>query len=366
MTQNADGLREFERSPARSANLLDILPFSSANVLAAKWSYLIRLQIGATAASYGLVIDCLLLLRAVVGEASLVVAIFNMVALWLTAGCAVSFCLSLLAPHRKYWILWSLPGMLAFVLWYGVLFLPDRPYFSPDTRHSIVVSSFNVKRIGLYDLPPGTIASLERLQADLVGMQEVNPDMRLTELREMYPYQYYLPGIALASRLPFRDERAITYSNHSRKTQTVALRVTIDLSGQPVSVYVAYPKRPDMSVRPLVYDDRDLKAAIDRLVEALDNDPNPVILLCDCNFSSTSENYRRLATLLTDSWQVAGFGLGLTVPVSDRGDVAFPVIRGDYVWHSAEFATLDVAVMPDHGESDHYPVRAELGLIGDP
>ena len=276
----------------------------------------------------------------------------------------VSFGLSFLAPYRKYWLACSVPGVMAFVLWHGTLFIPGRPLIPPDTTDLFTVASFNIMQSAGTVLDEDTRVAIENLDADLVGIQEVGKDVPLSEIDGIFPYQVQHAGIAVISRVPLADERLITVEKTDGKGQPVALRVTAEINDHQISVYVAQLVRPTISVRPMEYDARDLKRGMEALLDALRKDPNPVILLCDCNFSPTSESYENMAKLLNDSWRAAGFGLGLTAPAS-KNDVPFRVIRCDYIWHSSELATLNAKVIANHGASDHHPARAELGWIVD-
>lgn len=331
--------------------------------LAQQWWYLVRLQLGATAATYGVVVSALLALRFLVGEDLVVVALFNTIAGWVTAGTLGGLGLALLAPYRRYWVIWLVPGSIAFVMWHAALFVPGRPLLPPETRDPFVAVTFNVRQGGSSELPASLRDALADLDADFVGLQEIGSDVPLDELAQRWPYQRQRNRIALLSQLPFQDVQFLQSAQEPGYSPlTFAMRAIVTVNQQPVSVYVVHLRRPTMSVRPMVYDDQYFKAGVDVLLDALRHDPNPVLLLCDCNFAPTSESYARLAQQLRDSWGAAGFGPGFTAPV-DKDDTPFPIIRSDYIWHSAEFATRAVTLESQRGGSDHLPVRAELGWI---
>jgi endonuclease/exonuclease/phosphatase (EEP) superfamily protein YafD len=85
----------------------------------------------------------------------------------------------------------------------------------------------------------------------------------------------------------------------------------------------------------------------------------PILLLCDCNLTETTQAYAILAAQLQDSFREAGWGLGNTTYLAG----ALPLLRYDYIWHCAEFVTAGVEIGPAGG-SDHHPVIARLGLQG--
>jgi endonuclease/exonuclease/phosphatase family metal-dependent hydrolase len=79
------------------------------------------------------------------------------------------------------------------------------------------------------------------------------------------------------------------------------------------------------------------------------------VLLGDLNALRDSLEMQRLAEAgLIDSWGQAGGGPGLTWPARD------PYQRIDWIWHTADLSTLQVAVI-DSLASDHRPVLVTLG-----
>ena len=331
--------------------------------LAQRVFYLVRIQAGATAATYGMAVNVFLLLRFALGEDSELVALANMVAPWITGGALLSFAISLIAPYRAYWLLWSVPGVVVFVWWNGLLFIPGRPLLSPDTNDPFTVATFNLKHIrSNIPVPEGTRASIEAMDVDLLGVQEFSDAASTDGLDDLFPYSVRQGKLAVFSHFPLSEGQRIVRELPYDEEQLVALRVTAQINTTTVSVYVAHPQRPTMEIRPVTFDDSILKADLAVLTGALRQDPYPVILLCDCNFSPVSESYANMTDLLDDTWHEAGFGLGFTAPAR-KDDTPFPVMRSDYVWHSAEFAARAIRVESDHGLSDHFPVWAELGWV---
>jgi endonuclease/exonuclease/phosphatase (EEP) superfamily protein YafD len=88
------------------------------------------------------------------------------------------------------------------------------------------------------------------------------------------------------------------------------------------------------------------------------------VLTGDFNETEWSHPYELLTELLEDSFRDAGRGFGHTYPsqLTWRGwRIAVPLVRIDYIFHSADLAAPRAWVGP-HGGSDHLPVVAELAF----
>lgn len=83
----------------------------------------------------------------------------------------------------------------------------------------------------------------------------------------------------------------------------------------------------------------------------------PTIICGDLNDTPNSFAYRALKGDLVDTWEEAGRGPGITFR-----DAPF-WFRIDHIFHSKHFRTLDVKVLRDEKNSDHYPVMATYQLL---
>ena len=119
--------------------------------------------------------------------------------------------------------------------------------------------------------------------------------------------------------------------------------------------------RPDIDIPALSYDAEERRAGTQDVIAAVRQEQNPVIVLCDCNMPDQTEDYGAMAQILSDSWRERGFGLGFTDPAT-RDRFPFPLVRGDYIWHTAGLQTISIQVWPDGGGSDHFPILAQLTL----
>lgn len=316
------------------------------------WLVSVRIQVGALAGAYGAGVSTYVILHYLMGNQWIIISLMNEAAHWLTLGAVCCLPLVIQAPtYRWFWLIYTLPAAIAFVGWYGPLFIPSA---QPEADHQLTVVTWNITRLGLASIREDALAILATLDADIIGVQEYTYPPFAEIIKDDYPYAAYSNGLGIWSRYPIVDY-AETDSNGER---SIGLKATIDVDGVFISVYVFHPTRPKPDLRNLRYDESALKQAVPRLVSQIQQDPHPVIVLCDCNFSEVSAHHSDLEAVVHDSWQAQGFGFGLTAPFNRR---LWPIVRSDYVWHSDDWVTLQVKVMPD-STSDHLPVRAILGF----
>lgn len=308
-----------------------------------------------------------LLLRGLVGESWSVIALFNSFAHLLFIPALLLMPLALLL-RRRLLIAILLPVLLLFVLDYGVTFT-SRPAHAADNELRLL--TYNLKA-QTHNLDPA-LSVIRDIDADVVALQEVSTEMAArikSDLIEMYPYQALhpqtgnpIPGQAVLSRWPLLAD---TYW----RVYLAAQRVTLDIDGQPVTVYNAHPMQP---MQPDGFSMRGQD--IDDILERADAETVPLLLVGDFNMSDQSDDYRRVAADYHDSYRAAGWGLGFTFPADlpflgagaaqPPGLVRhFPaLVRLDYVFHDAYFETLTAEVWPERGGSDHLPVVATLALV---
>jgi vancomycin resistance protein VanJ len=238
--------------------------------------------------------------------------------------------------------------------------LPRGDTAAPD----LTVMSFNV-RVNSRDYDR-LAAAIAADQPDIVALQELR-SVHMDELRSRlgaeYPYHvlhrsdgYHTVG--LLSRFPIE---AVT--NLSEPPLNRALVLQLRPNGRPLQVIVTHLTSPGLfgpgrSRHPrniaARYARRDEEvSALLRLVHAADQ---PVLILCDCNFTPTSQAYARLNAELNDSFAAAGWGFGNTY--RDPW-LKLRVARPDYIWYSDELRALTAFVGADGG-SDHLPVVAHL------
>lgn len=313
------------------------------------------------AALYSAAVSLLLVAHFTVGERRKVVALLNTAMHWLTLFCFVALLVIQLSPYRVIWTLYAIPGCIAFLVWYGPLFLPRRfTTADNDDQHlQLRVFTYNIAHLG--DQFAATLDQIRQFDADIIGLQE-SVGWRVAQPEVPgYPYQLNIMSYTLLSRYPFDITQTLLLGVVPGRTMPVGIRTVLNIDGTSVAVYVVHPKRPQLSIRPLRYNGRERREGVADLLWHLHNDDYPVLMIGDCNMGYRSEDYRLLARVLTDSWRVRGFGLGLTAPAGPN-DAPFPLLRSDIIWHSHHFTTRRVGVWSHAGSADHYPVWAEVIL----
>lgn len=292
----------------------------------------------------------------------------NGIAHWLTLMGVLVFFGSIVVRSPRYVWAWAAPGALAFLFWYGPNFIPLP---KPDPQGiELKVATFNVAKDG-GDVEK-KFAVIQALDVDILALHEVEPVLKYmvsTRLQARYPYQYEFPlsyerydEFALLSKYPLTEypEDIADYAQNSPRIHSERfIRATVDVDGYPIAVYVFHPVRPPFTLG-RTYDDSRLKTNLRLLMTAIRQESNPVLVLCDCNFSPRSRQYAQLNTLLDDAFGKRGWGLGLTSP--GVHSLNFPNVRIDYIWYSGAFTAVSAEVGEDAGTSDHLPVLATLVL----
>lgn len=262
----------------------------------------------------------------------------------------------MISPYRMLWGLYALPGVVAFVVWYGSLYFPFTAQPPAASGIQLRVMTFNVATPTPSDTEfQQRLDIIEAIDADIVGLQE---SIELPSDVIPYPYTYTESSMTLWSRYPI-DTNSIKFTGSPGIP--VALRVEVLVGNTPISVYVFHPKRPVLSVRPLLYDPSLRTQHVRQVITDIQNEQNPVIVLCDCNMGYRTDDYQILAGELVDSWRQRGFGLGLTAPVG-QNDSPVLLLRSDIIWHTNDITTMTIEVYNDSGGSDHLPIFAELAL----
>lgn len=306
-----------------------------------------------------------LLLRVLFFDRFWPLALLNTVAEYLFLPLPLFLIVSIWQRHRPSLVILGIP-VVAFVVLFGELFLPPRPSPAQHTGYPITAMSFNV----LYKNKDyqAITKSVQSASPDLVGFLELRPDAARAiadALEAEYPYNTLWSlepsqSAGLLSRFPIE-----TAEWFPLPPLDIALHTTVRVEGQRVHVFVVHLspnnffEHPVVEFVPLVLERYGRRAAeVTRIQEEITGLDEPILLMCDCNLTDTSEAYARLDTVLNDSFREAGWGFGHTFypPVAP-----FPIQRIDYVWHSNDFVAVEAFVGQDDS-SDHLPIVAELEL----
>jgi endonuclease/exonuclease/phosphatase (EEP) superfamily protein YafD len=210
------------------------------------------------------------------------------------------------------------------------------------------------------------VRSVQSASPDIVGFQELRPESAqaiANALEIEYPYgilRSLEPGQSAGLLSCFPIE---TVEWFPLPPLDIALHTTVRVEEQRVHVFVVHLspnnffEHPVAEFVPLVLERYGRRAAeVTRIREEVTDLEEPVLLMCDCNLTDTSEAYARLGTVLNDSFREVGWGLGHTFypPAAP-----FPIQRIDYVWHSSDFVAVEAYVGQDGG-SDHLPIVVRL------
>ncbi len=310
---------------------------------------------------YAGLIGLYLLARALTGSSLWPVALASHFAHWLLLPAFLLLPLELRLRRRLPAVMNALM-VAVFLWWYGALFLPNGS--PPAEARTLTVMSLNVEATST--TPAVLLDLLREAGADIVGIQELSAAQANAldrDLRELYPYQVLhgigIPGEGLLSRYPIRESEVFLLAGH----RLTHIRATVEVDGVPLTVITAHP--PPLGVHDGGYRAHPAAQAEIEALVAMATSGGPVILLGDFNTTDQGDLYRLAADAgLVDAFRVAGWGLGLTWPAAPIGGrlALPPLIRIDFVWHTAHFQAVRAWVGPGVG-SDHLPVLAELAWI---
>jgi len=259
----------------------------------------------------------------------------------------------------------TIPSII-FVILFSYWFWPLLPKQIDNDEQLITVMSFNI----LYSNQnhKAIIDSIRFSKPDIVGFQELTQTSAQSienHLQADYPYStlpLLKPGqsAGLLSKFPIKQVEWFDLP-----PLDIALHTTVWIKGRTVHVFVVHLSPNnffDHSITefvPLVKERyKRRKNETIQLKQIVQGTNGPILLLCDCNMTDTSEAYVRLNTVLNDSFRQVGWGLGHTF---QPPHLFFPIQRIDYVWYSDDFTPIQAYVGID-GRSDHLPIVATVRL----
>ena len=105
------------------------------------------------------------------------------------------------------------------------------------------------------------------------------------------------------------------------------------------------------------------------ILDTVEGQPEPLILLGDLNSTPNHQVHRALSAHLVDAFREAGWGLGHTFPAMGGRfwGVPYPnrLVRIDHIFYSDDWQAETARVGEWDGFSDHLPVIARLRLLRD-
>lgn len=235
--------------------------------------------------------------------------------------------------------------------------------------------------------------------ADIVCLQEYaftlskgghTQDQLRSMLNKQYPYYDYTPndkrtamGIALFSKYPIRKALRV---DRRKKGYFSCMYYQLEVQGRLIGLINMHLHTN--SIKPkdrVLYDEmidhfepdsigrirsgilrsvsnafRQRAAESAQIVQFLqENHPEgmPLLICGDMNDTPISHCYHTIRQGLSDTWQEAGLGYGITYKEHHFW------FRIDHIFHSPQFRALDVSVRKDIPYSDHYPVEAVFQLL---
>lgn len=302
--------------------------------------------------------------------------------------------LALYAPRHVFLV--PIPGLaLALVLakrqsalWtqaltLGVVLFPLMGLTLPGPRvyalgtPALRVLSFNVDS-GLAGVPR-IVAAVERIDADIVALQEAKAATAELEsaLAKRYRYVEERPYSLIASRFPIvevTDHAKIAIGDWSRSTRFQ--RHVLQLPSGRLAFYNVHPISPrgalnihrfrhafhafrtgeavnHESISALEYNVELRRRQIEEVSRLALAERGPVVLAGDFNLPALSQVFQSNLGTFQDGFSVAGAGFGYTFPAR------FPWMRLDRVLASYDLRIVDFAV-DCAGLSDHHCVVAEI------
>jgi len=265
----------------------------------------------------------------------------------------------------------GLVGIAAFWNNWGRRYLPPRPEAPPIGAPVLTFMTFNV--LARNERHDATAGAIREADPDVVAIQELTPGAATALaglLHRRYPHWAVRPapspaGTGVFSRFPIREASAFRLSEQGHWCQ----RMLIDAPGGTLDLFNVHPRIPNLGSRrlgkvwfPTCYEPGRRRAEIGRLLCLLPAE-RPLVVLGDFNVTESSPEYRLLRARLGDAYRAVGRGLGHTFPsllsLPPNFPALWPVLRLDYVWHSAHFRPLS-ARHGRSGGSDHRPVVVRL------
>jgi len=303
-----------------------------------------------------------------VGDSFWLLALANGFAVYLFAPLPLVTLLTVLARRRATWVALLTVTLLFCGLFGGDLMGPSPVARAGTESPALTVMTYNV----LFTTTDATpiAANITSASPDLVAFQELTPRLAQQleqEIGARYPYRTPLhtdchAEVAIWSRYPLQVESVD--ENVLCRTRSAV----VDFDGRAVRVV-------DVHAWPFTGFDQESvehslrwrQEQIELVLDLVEGQPEPLILLGDLNSTPMHEVYRTVSTHLEDAFREAGWGLGHTYPATGGRFRGFPypgqLVRIDHIFHSGHWRAEAAWVGEWDGSSDHRAVVAQLRLL---
>lgn len=341
----------------------------------------LRTVVSLVSGGYALLLGIYLVVRFVLGDRVWWLAFFHNYLPFYFLPLPILLIAALLARARR--------GLLLTMLLLVVGVLKFAPFYLPKPTVSVSGTPLKVISFNMWGSNPPQEDIVDWLltqDADVVLLQEITPDWvdnQVPELLDSYPYQFSQTtdirrwGLGVLSR---HEPLTFAYIDLENDGSGTHQRLTFDYDGTTIAVYNVHLHKPlggtdhirlpikqafvDQFTR---YDSSGRDSQVRELLAVLIDEPHPFIVAGDFNLTEFAALYRPLAATMYDSYRIGGSGFGATWPVAKRAGLPSwlpPMVRIDYIWHSAAFKTVTSERGPRLG-SDHLPLIATLDLRGE-
>jgi vancomycin resistance protein VanJ len=267
----------------------------------------------------------------------------------------------------------GLASAAAFLGTWGRLF--TRPTPNPTSvQPDLTVITFNI--LAWNHQYVATAGAILAEAPDIVAIQELDP-LAAVELPRLLadhlPHRALRPypspsGAAVFSRYPLRGAESFRLDATAGHWSQ---RMVVEAPSGPLTLLNVHTRIPRLCwsqcrgaarLLPTFTADR-CRTDVLHLVRLLDEVEGPLLVMGDFNMTEYSDHYRLVRARLTDAYRAVGRGFGHTFPrlgTFPHGlPVPWPMLRLDYVWHSAHFRPVS-AHLGKSGGSDHRPVVVRL------
>lgn len=303
-----------------------------------------------------------------VGDGFWLLALANSFAVYLFAPLPLMALLAVLARRRLTWLALL---SVALIFWglFGADLTPPAPVARADAAApTLTVMTYNV----LFDNGDAAAiaASISGAAPDLIAFQELTPLLaqqleqeigaRYLHRTPLHPADCHAEA-AVWSRYPLQVEGV------DEEVLCRVRPVVVDLDGRAARVVNVHAwSYAGLDRESVERGFRWRREQIAWVLDLVEGQPEPLILLGDLNSAPTHEVYRTLSARFTDAFREAGWGLGHTFPTTggQLGPIPHPdrLVRIDYVFHSDDWRAEVAWVGEWDGQSDHRPVVARLRL----
>jgi len=276
--------------------------------------------------------------------------------------------LSALIRRSETWIAILIVILIGFGAFGGDLMPPVTVANADVDAPALTVMTYNV----LYTNTDATPIAASVLQADpdLVAFQELTPLLARQlerEIGERYPHRTPVNAARCAAEVAVWSRYPLQVEDVDPDFLCRVCSILLDFDGRAVRVVSVHGWPFTGLDRESI--ERSFKwrqKQIELIIDMVDDQPEPLILLGDLNATPSHEVYHTLSVRLTDAFREAGWGLGHTWPTTGGKFKGIPypsrLVRIDHIFHSAHWWSEIAWVGEWDGYSDHYPVVARLRL----